>query len=178
MARVYANRSASLRARWCARRRRSRYARQRLGSCRHGLWRLGARRHHPRLHVDIGSCSSRWPLTRVKVAGRNRSSSDRRRRLDTHRPHPCPLRRRLGIGPGEVRSGREILNVIVHIPARWQGHAGIFHLAADRGQDPARRQRCPKRHASPRGPSRRSHAGQPHSFHPPWHIRRSLGPIP
>ncbi len=64
----------------------------------------------------------------------------------------------------------------MHITARGQRHPGVFHLAADRRQDRPDRQGRPKCHAPPCGPSRQSHPGQNHRFHPPWRIRRSLSP--
>jgi hypothetical protein len=137
--------------------------------------RTQGRTNVKRAHVDVGR-PTHLVLKRVEGSGTRRldKRTRRGRGLDAHRPHPCPLRGGLGVGPGEVRSGREVLNVIVHVLARGQGHARIFHLAADRGQDTARRQRRPERHPATRGTSRRSHAGQPHCFHPPCRLRRSL----
>ena len=101
----------------------------------------------------------------------------RRRGLDTHRSHPPPLGRRLGVGPREVRSGRENTGRHRACTCPRARHPCIFHLAADRRQDPAHRQRRPKRHPAARGPSRRSHPGQHHRFHPPWRLRRSVDPF-
>jgi hypothetical protein len=116
-------------------------------------------------------------LRRILGTHRGRHRAWRGRGLDPHRSHPSPLRCRLGIGPGEIRTGRQVLDVVVHVSARWQCHAGVFHLASDRGQDHAHGQRRPLRHAPSRGPSRRSLAGQPHCLHPPWRIRRPLGTV-
>jgi hypothetical protein len=181
-----ATRRRHVAGRWWCRCPRSRdatghgHGRIQSASPRYRLGRNRPWRQYFRLGVRIGrsASSAQRILGRVEGAGRDRSRSHRWRGLDAHGAHPRPLRRRLGVGPGEVRRAREILNVIVHIAARGQRHAGVFHLAADRRQDRARQQSRPKRHASPRGPSRRSHPGQTHRFHPPWRLRRSLRPIP
>jgi hypothetical protein len=128
----------------------------------------------PLVDIRRDSADVRSHLRRIFHTARDWHGPRRRRRFDTHGPHPRPLSRRLGVGPGEVRPGREILNVVMHILARRQGHARVFHLAADRGQDPAHCQRRPERHASRRGHSRCFCAGQPHCFHPPWRLRRTL----
>jgi hypothetical protein len=105
------------------------------------IWLNLARRERHGLRVGVATQKSRPRLCRIKVARWRRRRSRRRRRLDSHRPHPRSLGRRLSIGPGEVGTGWEVLNVIVHVPARGQGHASVFDLAAGRGQDPAHRQR-------------------------------------
>ena len=75
----------------------------------------------------------------------------------------------------KVRAGREILDVIVHVPTRGQRHPCVFHLAADRRKDRAHRQGRPSRHAPPRGPSQQSKSGKTAGCpHPPWRLRRSL----
>jgi hypothetical protein len=154
-------------------RRRRCGSRQRTRSWRHRLRNdrlTGQRRHRHGIHVR----PARAALTGVTRPWRGGSRARRRRRLDAHRAHPRSLRRRLRVRPGEVWARLEVLNVVVHVPARRQRHTCVFDLAADRSHDPAQSQRRPKRRATPLGPSRRSHAGQPHCFHPPWHLRRSL----
>jgi len=174
------NTSARRRGCWCSSSSGRGTAARRQTSGRHGTGgqtgrrgrrrsaRTQARTNVKRAGVDVGR-PTHLVLKRVDGSGTHglNERTRRCRRLDAHRPHPCPLRGGLGVGPGEVRSGREVLNVIVHVLARRQGHARIFHLAADRGQDTAHRQRRPERHPATRGTSRRSHAGQPHCFHPP-----------
>jgi hypothetical protein len=110
--------------------RRRRLIGRRLSGCR---WHW--------LHVGVRRRPAPAELGRVGESRRHRCRPDRWRRLDAHLPHPRPLRRRLGVGPREVGARWEVLYVVVHVPARGQGHAGVFDLAAGRSQDPTRRQR-------------------------------------
>ena len=115
-----------------------------------GLRPRASRRVRPQASVPAersgSSCDRPFPIDPVsgRVHRRRRETTPGRGRLDAHRSHPGSLRRRLGVGPGEVRAGWEILDVIVHITARGQRHPCVFHLAADRRQDRARSPRPTK----------------------------------
>ena len=75
----------------------------------------------------------------------HRGGGGRKRNFHAHRLHPSPLRRRLGVRPGEVGPWSVVLYVVVHILARGQGHAGVFRLTPCRGEQPAESQRRPDR---------------------------------
>jgi hypothetical protein len=89
---------------------------------RHRLRRSDVRRHHLRLDVEIGWSSPARQVQLGRIGESRRPAARRpgdwaRSRLDAHGSHSRPLRRRLSVGPGEVRPGREILNVVMHISA-------------------------------------------------------------
>jgi hypothetical protein len=159
-----------------ARSRRSRHVRCRsTGRSTHGTRSGYRRRFRQRTVVNVRRPAGdvlrgRWRTGRHRR--RPRGGLVRRSQVDPHRLHPGTLRRRLRVGPREFRPGSEVLNVVVHVLARGQRHARVFHLATRRRQQPAQSQGTPRRKASdarPR-PGQRSHARGPHRFHPPWSL--------
>ncbi len=100
--------------------------------------------------------------------GPDRSNGHRRGHLEPHPFHPCPLRGRLRVGPREVGAGREVLDVIVHVLARGERHAGIFDLATGRREQPTDGQPGPQRQAAAPPAAQRLFAGGLHRKHPPW----------
>ena len=105
---------------------------------------------------------------RAESAG-TRADPDRGRRRDhPHGRHPRPLGRGLGVRPGEVGAGREVLDVVAHVFARRQRHARVFDLAARGRQQPEHGRARQEREAPAVRPHRRPRARGQHRFHPPW----------
>ena len=105
---------------------------------------------------------------RAEAARRDRGGAGGRRGHHAHGRHPRPLGRGLGVRPGEVGTGREILDVVAHVFARRQSHARVLDLAA-RGREQAEHGRPGEERQAPAArPPRRPRARGQHRYHPPW----------
>jgi hypothetical protein len=161
-----------------ARRRRSRdaagswwrwHGRRWIGAGR--LPRFRRRDYAACVHVSLCAGYVLTPLEPAWWHTRRRQRPGHRVRawVDSLFSHPRPLGRGLRLSPRERRARWEVLHIVVHVLARWQSHTRVFHLAADRRQNPADGEPSPQRSTqAPLEPARQSLAGGAHRFDPPW----------